>query len=355
MPDKTEAPTPRKIAEARKEGMVALSQELNAAIVLFVSIWLLTSPGRRLLAELQSGVIEALTNLPKGDVSSTWYLQKLITDGLRIGNDVLMIVVSLLVVAMVATFAQTRFLISTNKIKFDLNRLNPLNGFKKLFSMQGIFEWIKALLKLILIGWVVYAYLRDQIQHLLGLNQLPFKEAITAWSTIAIKLTTRVASVYLILAIADYAYQRWTYMRSLRMSKEEVKEEVKRSEGDPMIKSRIRGQMRRIARMRMMANVPKADVIITNPTHLAIAIRYDPDHMNAPIVLAKGAYLIAERIVATAREHHIPIIQNIPLAHALYRTVDIDQEIPPELYIAMAEVLAHVYALRGKAVAAPAT
>lgn len=354
MPDKTEAPTPRKIAEARKEGMVALSQELNAAIVLLVSVWLLTSPGRHLFAELQSGVIDALTTLPSGDVSSTWYLQKLINDGIRIGKEVLLIVVGLLGVAMIATFAQTRFLISTNKIKFDLNRLNPLNGFKKLFSTQGLFEWIKALLKLVLIGWVVYAYLRDQIHHLFGLNQLPFKDAITAWVDMAIKLTTRVASAYLILAIADYAYQRWTYLRSLRMSKEEIKEEVKRSEGDPMIKSRIRGQMRRIARMRMMANVPKADVVITNPTHLAIAIRYDPDKMNAPVVLAKGAYLIAERIVATARSHNIPIIQNIPLAHALYRTVDIDQEIPPELYIAMAEVLAHVYSLRGKTMPAPA-
>ncbi|MGB9673629.1 MAG: EscU/YscU/HrcU family type III secretion system export apparatus switch protein, partial [Anaerolineales bacterium] len=253
------------------------------------------------------------------------------------------------------TFAQTRFLISTRKMKFDLNRLNPLNGFKKLFSTQGLFEWAKALMKLILIGWVVYAYLRNQIQHLFGLGQLPFKDALSAYTEIAKTLIIRVASAYLILAIADYAYQRWTFMRGLRMSKEEIKEEMKRSEGDPMIKNRIRSQMRRFARMRMMANVPKADVIITNPTHLAIAIRYDPDQMNAPVVLAKGAYLIAERIVATAKEHHIPIIQNIPLAHALYRSVDIDQEIPPELYIAMAEILAHVYSLRGKAATAAVT
>ncbi len=355
MPDKTEAPTPRKLNEARKEGMVALSQELTASVVLFVSIWLISSPGGKIITDVQNLLVNALTQLPKGDVSINWYIDKFISEGLSIGKDVFMIVIVLLATGTVVTFAQTRLLISTRKMKPDLNRLNPINGFKKLFSTQGLVEWVKALLKLLVIGWIVYSYLVGQVQHLFGLAQLPFQDALSSWVNIAVSLAMRVAEAYLIIAIADYAYQSWTFKKSLRMSKEEIKEEIKRSEGDPMIKSRIRSQMRRIARKRMMANVPKADVIITNPTHLAIAIHYDPDKMNAPVVLAKGAYLVAERIVEIARSHKIPIIQNIPLAHVLYRTVEIDQEIPPELYVAMAEILAQVYALREKSVLAPAS
>jgi flagellar biosynthetic protein FlhB len=350
MPDKTEAPTPRKIQDARKEGMVALSQELNAAAAMLVGTWLLTSPGRKVIADIQILLSETITHLPSGDVSQSWFTEKILSDVLRVGKDALVIILGLMLAGVTVTLTQTGFLWSSRKIKVDFNRLNPLNGFKRLFSSQGLFEWIKALLKLILIGWVVYAYLRSQAQALMGLGQLEFDNAVATWVDIAVKLAFRVGFAYLALAIADYAYQRWTYRRSLMMSKEEVKEETKRSEGDPLVKSRIRSQMRRFARMRMMANVPKADVVITNPTHLAVAIRYDADTMNAPVVLAKGAYLIAERIVKIARSHQIPVIQNIPLARALYKTVEVEQEIPPELYVAMAEVLAHVYSLRGKTV-----
>lgn len=355
MPEKTEAPTPRKIQEARKEGMVALSQELNAAALLLIGTWLLVSPGRRMVSDLQMILSDAITNLPGGEVSGSWFTEQIINNGLQVGKDVLVIILGLTLAGVTVTLTQTGFLWSSSKIKVDINRLNPLNGFKRLFSTNGLVEWIKALLKLLLIGWVVYAYLRSQAQALMGLGLLQLNDGVMVWVDIATKLAYRVGFAYLVLAVADYAYQRWTYRRSLMMSKEEIKEETKRSEGDPLVKSRIRGQMRRFARMRMMANVPKADVIITNPTHLAIAIRYDPDSMNAPVVLAKGAYLIAERIVQIARSHRIPVIQNIPLARALYKTVEIESEIPPELYVAMAEVLAHVYSLRGKAVQATAS
>ncbi len=348
MPEKTEAPTPRKIQEARKEGKVALSQELNAAAMMLIGTWLLVSPGRRVVSDLQMMISDAVTNLPSGEVGGSWFTEQILNNIMHVGRDLLVIILGLMLSGVSVTLTQTGFLWSSKKIKVDFGRLNPLNGFKRLFSGHGVFEWIKALLKLLLIGWVVYAFLRSQAQALMGLAQLQLNDAVAAWVDIAIKLAFRVGSAYLALAIADYAYQRWTYRRSLMMSREEIKEETKRSEGDPLVKSRIRAQMRRFARMRMMANVPKADVIITNPTHLAVAIRYDPDSMNAPIVLAKGAYLIAERIVQIARSHNIPVIQNIPLARALYKTVEIESEIPPELYVAMAEVLAHVYSLRGK-------
>lgn len=355
MPEKTEPPTSRKIQEARKEGMVALSQELNAAAAMLIGVWLLSSPGRRVMAEIQTIMVEAMTSLPNGEVSGTWFTQRMVTDILRVGQDLLLIILALGMVGVSITLAQTNFLWSSKRIAFNFGRLNPINGFKRLFSLNGLVEWIKALLKLVLIGWVVYAYLRDQLSPLLHLTDLDFSSAVAVWGDIAIKLALRVGVAFLILAIADYAYQRWTYRRSLMMSKEEVKEEMKRSEGDPMIKNRIRGQMRRMLRSIMMANVPKADVVITNPTHLAVAIRYDPETMNAPVVIAKGAYLVAQRIVQIALANHIPVIQNIPLARALYKTVEIDQEIPPELYVAMAEVLAHVYSLRQKVPAAVAS
>ncbi len=346
MPDKTEPPTSRKIQDARKEGMVALSQELNAAAAMLIGVWLLSSPGRRVIAEMQAILVDAMTSLPSGEVSAVWFTQRIVNDLWRVGKDLLLIILSLGVVGMSITLAQTNFLWSSKRIAINFGRLNPLNGFKRLFSLQGLVEWVKALLKLLLIGWVVYTYLRDQISPLLHLTELDFNSAVAIWADIAIKLALRVGAAFLILAIADYAYQRWTYRRSLMMSKEEVREEMKRSEGDPMIKNRIRGQMRRMLRSIMMANVPKADVVITNPTHLAVAIRYEPETMNAPVVIAKGAYLIAQRIVQIAVANRIPVIQNIPLARALYKTVEIDQEIPPELYVAMAEVLAHVYAVR---------
>jgi flagellar biosynthetic protein FlhB len=161
-------------------------------------------------------------------------------------------------------------------------------------------------------------------------------------------LMTRVGLAYLVLAIADYAYQWYQNKQALKMTKEEVKEEAKQTEGNPQIKAAIRSKQRRLAIMRMMSKVPKADVVITNPTHLAVAIQYDVNKMNAPVVVAKGAYRIAERIVEVAREHNVPVIQNIPLARALYNNVDLEEEIPPELYVAMAEVLAYVYRMKDK-------
>jgi flagellar biosynthetic protein FlhB len=162
-----------------------------------------------------------------------------------------------------------------------------------------------------------------------------------------IDLTMRIGGMYLVLAVADYAYQRWDLYKNLRMSKEDIKEEHKRSEGDPLLKSRVRGMQRQMARGRMMANVPKATVVVTNPTHLAIAIEYQ-EGMRAPKVLAKGPYRVAERIVKIAREHNIPVVQNIPLARAIYKTIELGQEVSPDLYLAMAEVLAYVYKLKGK-------
>lgn len=347
MSEKTEAPTSRRLAEAREEGRVARSQEINVAVALLAGAWLLTSLGRRLLADLQGLLVGAISALPGADLSEAGLRALLIQDGRRIGADLGFILAGLLFSGVLATVAQTGFVWSTKRLGFDFSRVNPLNGLKRLFSGQGMMELVKALVKLAVVSWTAYSFLRSRGSELLGLAQTDFLSSVSHWTGMASALMLRVGGVYLAVALADYGYQRWILMKSLRMTREEIKEEMKRSEGDPMIKSRIRSQQRRMARMRMMANVPKADVVITNPTHLAVAVQYNSESMQAPKLLAKGAHLTAQRIADIAREHNIPVIQNVPLARAIYKTVEIDQEIPPELYIAMAEVLAYVYGMRG--------
>lgn len=347
MSDKTEAPTSRRISDAREEGQVVRSLELNAAVIILVSVFLLRGPGRSLSQAFIDLMTQAIRDLPHAEITDAWLKKMLYTALVQIMPPVGMILMGLLAAGVAITIAQTGFLWSSKRIGFDFKRINPINGFKRLFSKTAWIEMLKALLKLGLIGWTAYSYLQANYLHLVNLAQYEFRVAVSQFADIAISLMLRVGMTYFLLAAADYAYQRWDFMRNLRMTKQEIKEEFKRSEGDPFLKSRIRSQQRRMARSRMMSNVPKATVIVTNPTHLAIAVEYRSD-MAAPKILAKGAYKVAERIVAIARKNNIPIVQNIPLAWAIYKTIDIDQEISPDLYKAMAEILAYVYRVRGK-------
>jgi flagellar biosynthetic protein FlhB len=348
MSERTEAPTPRKISEARAEGQVARSIELNAAAALLVGVWLLKGPGGRLIDELKNLLTSSILAIPQAQPDDGWLRNLLLADLQHVAPGMGMILAGMAVTGVAVTLAQTGFLWASKRIGVHFDRLNPINGFKRLFSKQGLVELVKAIAKLLVIGWVAYSFLRGRAVELLALGQTDFVTAVGNWVEMAAALALRTGAIYLVLALIDYSYQRWNYMRSLRMTKEEVKEDFKRSEGDPMIKGRIRSQARRIARSRMMANVKKADVVITNPVHLAVAIEYQAEKMSAPRVLAKGAHRTAERIVALARENNVPVVQNIPVARALYKTVEIDQEIPPELYAALAEVLAYVYRMKGK-------
>ncbi len=353
MSDRTEQPTSRRIEEARKKGQVARSIELNTAAILLGSVFILRGPGSNLVAELKKMVVTSLAEVPKANLDEAWLRKEFFTIISNLLPPLGMILVCFLLIGVVVTLAQTRFLFATGKLKPDLTRLNPLNGLKRIFSKQGLVELGRSLLKLALVGWVAYSFLRSRSTELIQLGQESLAGGIQHWLDLAFAMATQIGAAYLVLAVVDYAYQYWSYMRSMRMTKEEVKEDMKRSEGDPFIRNRIRSQQRRMARMRMMANVPKANVVVVNPTHLAVAIEYDSDKMAAPRVLAKGAHLVAQRIVEIAKANNIPVVQNIPLARAMYKTVDIDSEIPPELYMAMAEVLAYIYRLRGKKVFAP--
>jgi flagellar biosynthetic protein FlhB len=348
MAEKTEAPTGRRLSEARKKGQVVRSTELNSAAILVISMLLLQSIGKQLVENVKILIITSLSTISDAEMNIAFIRHTLYSDFITVFPNVAMIMVVLLGTGVAVTFAQTNFLWASDRIKFDFGKLNPLSGLQRIFSTRGLFEMGKALLKLALVGYVAYGFIRDRIQDMLMLSQYDFVTGLSNWVKMAVDLGLRIGGAYLLLAIADYIYQRYTFMKNLKMTKEEVKEEMIQQEGNPLIKSRIRGQMRRMARLRMMAAVPKASVVITNPTHLAVAIEYDPSRMKAPRVVAKGAHLVAFKIVDIAKANHIPVIQNIPVARGLYKAVDIDQEIPPEFYKVIAEILAYVYRLRGQ-------
>lgn len=345
MADKSEAPTPRRLEDAREKGQIVRSIELNVAASILAAAILLGGPGKDLAQAIRELLVDTITRIPSADLSEAWLASTTFNFAARILPSLGLLMLVLMAIGVAITLGQTNFL-WVNK-GFDFSRLNPLSGLKRIFSTHGLIEILKSLLKLGLIGWMSYSFLNSHISDMLGLVQLDLPSAIRKFLELVIALALQIGEVYIVLAVADYAYQRWDLYRNLRMTKEEIKEEYKRSEGDPMLKSRIRSEMRRMARSRMMAAVPKSTVVVTNPTHLAIAILYE-NGMHAPKVLAKGAHLTAQRIVALARENDIPVVQNIPVARAIYKTVEIGQEISPDLYTAMAEILAYVFRLQGR-------
>lgn len=346
MADKTEAPTSHRLQEAREEGQVVRSQELISAVIILTGAYLLRGPGKQLGLNFEALVTETITELRTLDITVAWLRGLFFTFGSKILPPLGMIMFGLMLAGTTVTLGQTQFLWAGKKIGFDFKRVNPLEGFKRIFSAHGLFELLRSLLKLGWVSWIAYSFLRSRFFELISLTQFDLKTAVDSFVETSISLAIRVGSMYLVIAVADYAYQRWELYKNLRMSKEDIKQEQKRSEGDPLLKSRIRSMQRRMARERMMTNVAKATVVITNPTHLAVAIEYH-EGLKVPKLLAKGPYHIAERIVQIAKENHIPVVQNIPLAHAIYKTIEIGQEISSDLYLAMAEILAYVYKLRG--------
>jgi len=223
-----------------------------------------------------------------------------------------------------------------------------IKGLSQLFNKQALVELLKSLLKILIVGWIAYSTIKGEWPNILLLFGQEVGNIFHFVASLSLRLILRTGLVMLVLALLDYFYQRWSYEKNLRMSRQEIKEEAKQMEGDPIIKARIRTVQRQLARQRMMAEVPKADVIITNPTHLAIALVYESQRMEAPQVVAKGAGFIAQKIVEIGRNHQIPVIENKPLAQILYKTVDLGKTIPSSLYRAVADILAYVYKIKGK-------
>ncbi|MBI4631770.1 MAG: flagellar biosynthesis protein FlhB [Chloroflexi bacterium] len=348
MSDHTEDPTAKRLGEARERGQIPKSIEINAALMMLGAFWLLRLPLNNTAQSLSDLMRHVFVQLPAGDVAldaQGFFQMVVINTALNLAPFVL----GLGVIGMVSTLAQTGGYFNPSLAAPKLDRLNPLSGFKSLFSPQRLVELGKAALKLFIISWAIYSTLSDQWQVLLSLASLSLRDGLTVLVETVFSMGFRVGETYLVFAIADYLYQRRQFTNKLKMTKQEVKEEMKQSEGDPMIRQRILQKGRQMVRQRMMARVPKADVVLINPTHLAVALQYDRRQMGAPKVIAKGALHIAAKIVEIARANGVPVIQNIPLARALYSGVEVDREVPPALYQAVAEVLAFVFSLKKKA------
>lgn len=347
--EKTEPATAKKLKDAREEGKVAKSQELSAAftlIALFVSLRVFVSYlGNRFLnvfrwvyriiPEFGMDQPGGLTLREVVALQNQVYLQLLLAclPFLAIG----------FVVAFIASIIQVGWTVSGKPMQPKLDKFNPINGFKRIFSKESIFNLVKSILKVILIFYIAYASIRDQANNIFILYEISLNQAIAMIGSIIIDTGIRISVVYLVLGLADYLYQRYKFNEDMKMTKQEVKDEYKDTEGDPQIKGQQKQRMREASQRRMMQDVPKADVVITNPTHLSVAIRYDAEQESAPVVLAKGEDYLALKIREAAKEHQVAIMENKPLARALYATVEVGEQIPPELYQAVAEILAVVY------------
>jgi flagellar biosynthetic protein FlhB len=250
------------------------------------------------------------------------------------------------VVAVVVTVAQVKWHVTAKPLQPKFSKFNPINGFKRIFSKDKFFELLKDVIKIALIFYVAYSDLTEGAETIGILYDLSLEQAIVFVGDFVINLGIKLSAIYLIVGFADYIYQKLKFKKDLMMSKQEVKDEYKQQEGDPQVKGRIKSKMREVSQRRMMQSLPEADVVITNPTHFACAIRYDKEVSEAPVLIAKGADYLAQKIKDAAKEHGIPIVENKPLARMLYYNVDLDSEIPQELYQMTAEVLAYVYRLK---------
>lgn len=352
--EKTEPATDKRLRDARNEGKVAKSKEISSAIDLIV-LFLLLKVFISFMAENFFSAFRVFYNkIPEvldeaiGGISlqtANTLLQVLILYLLKIMAPFLLIG---LIVSVIFGIVQVGWKVTAKPLKPDLKKFNPVNGFKRIFSKDSLFELVKSIVKLVVIGVVAYKSIQSHEQQLFILYDIPLMQAVILCGEIIIDTGLKISVVYLLIGFADWIYQKYKFKEDMKMTKQEVKDEYKNTEGDPQIKGRQRQRMRESSMRRMMQDVPKADVVITNPTHLAVALKYDSDSGRAPVVVAKGEDYLAQKIKDKAREYEIEIVENKPLARMLYANVDIGAEIPPELYQAVAEVLAMVYNLKNK-------
>lgn len=346
--EKTEEATPKKKDEARKKGQIARSSDLPGSLIM-----LFTFMGFIMLG----GFFKKHIMMLFGNLFEDWLLMELTTENvMSLFTDVtiqlLLILMPIFAIAVVigvlGNIIQFGFLLTGEPLQMKLSKLNPINGFKQIFSAKTIVEFLKSVLKLLIIGVLVYMAISKEWDRILVLASLPVQQIFSFTAGLTVRLGIEIGAVLTVLAFADFFYQRYEHNKSLRMSKQDIKDEYKKSEGDPIIKGKIRERQRRMAMQRMMQEVPNADVIITNPTHFAIALKYDATKMVAPKIIAKGMDHVALRIREIAKENGVVTMENKPLARALYERAEIGDVIPPDLFQAVAEVLAYVYKMKGR-------
>jgi flagellar biosynthetic protein FlhB len=341
--NKTEKPTARRLQKAREKGQIARSKEIPSAAVLFGSLLLLFYFGKTIVQTLEL----EMSNLLRVQIPSELtvaYLSSLFRSvALRVSFIIVPIMLAMVVLSIGSNVLQGGFVFSSETLKFKFNQLNPASGIKRLFSKNSLMQLAKSLVMVIVVSIISYQVVSKYIPIYPRLVLMDANQLLYWTATISYEIFIRVAVLLVILAIADYCFQKYQLHEQLKMSKQEVKDEHKEVEGDPMIKGRIRRMQREMARKRMMSDVPTADVIITNPTHYSIALSYKMNSMEAPKVVAKGVGFLAFKIRELAQQHGIPLVENRPLAQTLYKTVEIGQYIPANLFKAVAEILAYVY------------
>ena len=347
--EKTEPATAKKLRDAREDGKVTKSRELTAAfdmIVLFLVLKIFISfVGERLIGAF-SYVYDRMPEfleVNKTGVSSVAVSHFMADILLQITITILPFILFGFVITFLVSVLQVGWKVTAKPLKPNLSKFNPINGFKRIISKDSLFELFKSIVKIIVIFLVAYNRVKGHKEEIFILYEIPLNQAIALIGSIIIDTGLYIGYVYLIVGIVDFIYQKHKFNEDMKMTKQEVKDEFKNTEGDPQIKGRQRRRMMETSQRRMMQDVPKADVVITNPTHLAVAIKYDADVNTAPVVLDKGEEYVAQKIKEVARENNIEIVENKPLARMLYHNVDIGAEIPPELYQAVAEVLATIY------------
>ncbi len=350
--DKTEEPTAKKISDSRKEGQVAKSKEISSAallLALFICLDMFIGfIGERFLALFPEfwAKMDGMVN----DEFNSVDVWQLMLEGI---SDILIICAPFMIISLIISFfsqrLQFKWMVTTKPLMPKLNKFNPISGFKRMFSKDSFFELFFSIVKIAIFAAIAFSVIKDNIGAFITVYDLTIQDSLGILFDLVMELGVKISIVYLVISFGDLFYRKWKHKKDLRMSKQEVKDEYKNQEGDPKVKAQQKQRMQQASRRRMMQSIPEADVVITNPTHFAVALKYDNTISQAPIVTAKGADYLAFKIKDIAKENDVEIVENKPLARMLYANVEIGNEIPAELYQSVAEVLAYVYKLKNKA------
>ncbi len=347
--EKTEEPTPRKLQKAREEGNVSVSKEISSVMLMSIAVMTLVFSGGYMYGRLER-MFQTFFSTAGQPIDNQEHALSYLEMAIRFGLDIITpIMIMLLVTALLVNIVQTGGAVSAKAIRPKGSKINPINGIKRIFSMKGFVELVKGFAKLIIVGFVIYFTVRSDINQFLSLAIMPMGYTLPHAGSYVLVFLTRILSALFILSILDVIYQRFQHRKDLRMTKQEVKDEYKQMEGDPHIKGKRRSLAMAMRRQKRLDHaILGSDVVVTNPIHYAVALQYDPEYNEAPIVMAKGQRKKALRIRELAEHYGIPIVENKPVAQALFATAEEDQFIPVELYKAVAEILAYVYKLKKK-------
>ncbi|MBS1257315.1 MAG: Flagellar biosynthetic protein FlhB [Candidatus Scalindua arabica] len=344
--EKTEEATPKRKKEARDKGQVAKSEDFNTALILLSGVLLTLFLGGAIMAQMKDTMCLLCRNLFYEDFNANTFIALVMDISFKNLKVVLPLMGGFMIVGLLATTTQVGFGLSRKALIPDFKRLNPLSGMKNLVNMKSLVKTAMSIVKLSIMSGVAYVSIRKDLEPLLELISMRTEAILTSATGMIFAITLKITIIMLILALIDLLYQRWQFAKDQKMTKNEVKQETKQSEGDPLMKSRIKAVQREMSNKRMMQDVPEADVVVTNPTHYSVALKYDAATMESPKVVAKGVDLIALKIREIATKNNIPIVEDRVLARVLYSTIEIGSEVPPKLYQAVAKVLSYVYQLR---------